>query len=145
LVTFTDAVFDRFLNPFIKHKLESIALNSISKFKVRVLPSLLNYTDRKGRLPTKMVFVFACLIRFYKGDYNDRTMPINDDKNIVLEMSVIWQSTDFVDIAKKVLGKTEYWGQNLNLVKGLTSAIATSLELIEDYGIEKGFSKLSSK
>ena len=43
LSTFASEVFDRFRNPFIKHQLVSIALNSVSKFKVRVL--LLNTPD----------------------------------------------------------------------------------------------------
>jgi tagaturonate reductase len=34
---FAEDVLDRFRNPFIKHNLSSIALNSIDKFKVRVL------------------------------------------------------------------------------------------------------------
>lgn len=144
LEVFADAVFDRFRNPFIEHKLASIALNSISKFKVRVLPSLLAYKYLKGNLPTNMIFAFACLIRFYKGDYCNRDLPVNDDENIVLEMAAIWHDNDLKNIAQIVLGKIEYWGQNLNEVEGMTKVITTSLEMIEEYGIEKGFSKMNS-
>jgi tagaturonate reductase len=144
LEVFADAVFDRFRNPFIEHKLASIALNSISKFKVRVLPSLLAYKCLKGNLPTNMIFAFACLIRFYKGNYCNRDLPVNDDENIVLEMAAIWHDNDLKNIAQIVLGKIEYWGQNLNEVEGMTKVITTSLEMIEEYGIEKGFSKMNS-
>jgi len=139
---FANAVFDRFRNPFIKHQLASIALNSISKFKVRVLPSLLMYHQIKGNLPTKMVFAFACLIRFYKGNYNGNVMPVNDDNDVVSEMALLWKLCSMNEIATKVLGKTQYWGQDLNEIEGLTNAITTSLEFIEEYGIEKGFLKL---
>jgi tagaturonate reductase len=47
LTAFSDEVFDRFRNPFLKHLLSSIALNSVSKFKVRVLPSFLKYVEIK--------------------------------------------------------------------------------------------------
>lgn len=143
LEDFADAVFDRFRNPFIKHQLASIALNSISKFKVRVLPSLLDFVKRKDSLPSRTVFAFACLIRFYKGSYKLQELPINDDKEIVSEMAEIWKSDSMYDIATQVLGKVEYWGQNLNDVEGLTNAITTSLQLIEEKGIEVGFSELS--
>lgn len=36
---FAKAVFERFENPFVKHALLSISLNSISKWRARVLPS----------------------------------------------------------------------------------------------------------
>ncbi len=53
LNSFAEEVFDRFRNPFIKHLLSSIALNSISKFKVRVLPSLLAYVSLHQNIPTR--------------------------------------------------------------------------------------------
>jgi len=69
LKTFAEEVLDRFRNPFIKHQLASIALNSISKFKVRVLPSLLAFQKDCNRLPLHLTFAFACLIRFYRGEW----------------------------------------------------------------------------
>ena len=143
LTEFADAVFDRFRNPFIKHQLASIALNSISKFKVRVLPSLLEYLNKKGTLPTKTVFAFACLIRFYKGSYKGQELPVNDDAYIVNDFVEIWKLKSLHDIVHQVLANKRYWGQDLNQVTGLTKAIVTSLELIEKHGIKGGFSKLS--
>ena len=71
---FAADVLDRFRNPFIKHNLSSIALNSISKFKVRALPSVLGYITKFGKVPTNLTFAFACLIRFYKGTWNGTTL-----------------------------------------------------------------------
>lgn len=68
LVSYANDVFERFENPFIKHYCSSIALNSVSKFKVRVLPSILEYNRRFGKLPEKLLFSFAKLIEFYKTD-----------------------------------------------------------------------------
>ncbi len=39
LIDYANNVFERFSNPYIKHMCSSISLNSVSKFKVRVLPS----------------------------------------------------------------------------------------------------------
>ncbi|HBN04178.1 MAG TPA: tagaturonate reductase, partial [Bacteroidales bacterium] len=70
LFNFAEDVLDRFRNPFIKHYLMSISLNSMSKFETRVLPSILEYKNRKNELPKKLVFSLASLIYFYKGDRN---------------------------------------------------------------------------
>ena len=143
LEIFAEAVFDRFRNPFIKHQLASIALNSIAKFKVRVLPSLLEYVKRTDVLPMRTVFTFACLIRFYKGTWNGKELPINDDKEIVAEMAAIWKLDSLEEIVSQVLGKTAYWDEDLNKIEGLTQAIATYLQRIDEYGIKEAFLKLS--
>ncbi len=65
---FMNAVFDRFRNPFIHHKWRSIALNSVSKFSVRVLPTMLEYRELYGKCPRYLSFSLALLIYFYKND-----------------------------------------------------------------------------
>ena len=76
LVEYANSVITRFENPFIKHYLSSIALNSVSKFKVRVLPSILEYIKRYNKMPETLLFSFAKLIDFYRTDMT------NDDKDI---------------------------------------------------------------
>ena len=72
LESYAQSVIERFGNPYIKHYLSSIALNSVSKFKVRVLPSILEYIKRYGKTPSTLVFSLAKLIEFYKnGEPND--------------------------------------------------------------------------
>ena len=72
LVDYANSVIERFSNPYIKHYLSSIALNSVSKFKVRVLPSILEYIKRYKETPKTLVFSLAKLIEFYKvGTPND--------------------------------------------------------------------------
>ena len=67
LESYARSVLERFGNPYIKHYLTSIALNSVSKFKVRVLPSILEYIKRYGNTPPTLVFSLAKLIEFYKA------------------------------------------------------------------------------
>ncbi|MGB3143605.1 MAG: tagaturonate reductase [Maribacter sp.] len=145
LEEFADAVFDRFRNPFIKHQLSSIALNSISKFKVRVLPSLLEYVKREKKLPLKTVFALACLLRFYKGDWNGKSLPLNDNAEIMTEFAEIWKSDQLKKVAEKALKNAEYWGEDLTHVNGLTTAMTMALENIEAHGIQEGFEKYSNQ
>ena len=145
LTTFGEEVFDRFRNPFIKHQLSSIALNSISKFKVRVLPSLLDYEKKNNKLPLHLTFAFACLIRFYKGTWNSKDLPVNDDQTIVAFFNKIWASNDYSKIAHTVLSNQEFWEQDLTKIPHLENAIAIGLEEIDSNGIEVGFSKFQSR
>lgn len=144
LNSFADEVLDRFRNPFIKHQLSSIALNTVSKFKVRVLPSLLGYVDINKKLPTHLTFAFASLIRFYKGTWNGENLPVQDSAEIVTNFAQIWKSSDYFEVAKEVLSIEAYWGEDLNKVKDLTVAVALGLKEIEINGIEKGFENYSS-
>ncbi len=102
LLSYADDVFERFCNPFIKHFCASISLNSVSKFKVRVLPSILEYIKRTGKMPHNLIKSFAKLIEFYKTD-----MP-NDDKKVMEFM----KEND----TKAILANTELWGEDLSFL-----------------------------
>ncbi|MBS6358787.1 MAG: tagaturonate reductase, partial [Akkermansia muciniphila] len=67
LQDFAASVTERFRNPYIDHALLSISLNSTSKWKARVLPSLKAYTDKKQALPGCLTASLAFYIAFYNG------------------------------------------------------------------------------
>ncbi|MGO4819040.1 tagaturonate reductase [Flavobacterium sp. W22_SRS_FP1] len=136
---FAADVLDRFRNPFIKHNLSSIALNSISKFKVRVLPSVLEYISKYDKVPTNLTFAFACLIRFYKGTWKETSLPVDDSKEITNVFQEIWASNDTAKVVGQTLSNTEFWGEDLTKVKGLSEALVLALNEIEANGIEQGF------
>lgn len=63
---FALAVTERFENPFLAHRLASIALNSVSKFAVRVLPTMLDHKAKTGVYPKTAAVSLAALIEYYK-------------------------------------------------------------------------------
>ena len=67
LKSFAASVTERFKNPFIDHALLSISLNSTSKWKARVMPSLKGYIANTGKLPECITASFAFYIAFYRG------------------------------------------------------------------------------
>ena len=119
--------------------LSSIALNSISKFKVRVLPSLLAYVELKGELPVHLTFALACLIRFYKSQWKGEALPVKDDAEITAKFKALWQLESYDQISEQALANTEFWDNDLTKVNGLTAAVSKGLNLIDTHGIEKGF------
>lgn len=106
LTDYANNVFERFKNPYIKHLCASISLNSVSKFKVRVLPSLLEYIKRTGKNPENLIFSLAKLIEFYKkGTPNDDTdiMEFMKEKSVdeILANEAFWD-TDLTFLSEEV-------------------------------------------
>jgi len=145
LEEFAGAVADRFANPYIKHRLLDIALNSCSKFSARCLPSLLGYIERKGQLPPLLCFSFAAFIAFYRGDMRDgkymgtrpdgTAYPIRDDDDVISFFCDVWASSDTDAVCKAVLSKKEYWGgRDLTEIPGLEKAVAGYLRQIAAEG-----------
>lgn len=96
LIQYANDVFERFNNPFIRHYCSSISLNSVSKFKVRVLPSILEYIKRYGKNPQNLMMSFAYLIKFYKdGTPTDDTSVIEFMKSN--DIPAILSNKDFWD------------------------------------------------
>lgn len=110
LKSYADDVFERFENVFIRHYCSSIALNSVSKFKVRVLPSILEYIKRRGEMPKNLIKSFAKLLSFYKTDMT------NDSPEI----------TEFMKSAsvREILTNESLWGENL---EHLVSAVEAEM------------------
>lgn len=119
LVQFANEVIERFKNPFIKHYLLSIALNSVSKFKVRVLPSLLEYIEKKGEEPKRLVFSLAALIEFYRTD------EANDDAEVMEFMKNA--------SAAEILARVDFWGCDLSF---LLPSVEKYVDMIRARGVK---------
>ena len=130
---FANDVLERFQNPFIKHELKSIALNSISKFKVRVLPSILEYKIRKGKLPAGLMLSFAAMIRFYKGEWKGEILPVNDSEDVVGFFTEVWKRDNTSDVANTVLANTKFWGEDLTKIEGMVESVINALEEVEHF------------
>lgn len=125
LLSYADAVQERFRNPFIRHELTSISLNSISKFKARLLPVLLRYQQERGKLPERMTLAFAALLLSYRGD----RIPRQDGAEVLAVFDQAWsQPASFVNT---ILADTSLWGQDLTRLPGLADAVAAHLQQLE--------------
>ncbi|ORC35926.1 altronate oxidoreductase [Marispirochaeta aestuarii] len=150
LKEYADEVLERFSNPFITHYLLDISLNSVSKFKARVLPSLKDYISRKKEVPGILSFSLAALIRFYRGSElkngslsgtrGGRTYRITDNQEVLEFFRGLWTehaegSKDLKAVAEAALAESRFWGEDLTGLKGLASAVAAHLENIQRAGM----------
>ena len=111
---YAESVLERFANPFAHHKLQSIALNSVSKWKVRVLPTLLDYVRLKGALPEHLTRSFAWLLRFYRTD------GINDAPEVMAYFKTR-------PSPEAVMRRADLWGMDLTEIPGFAARIAAEL------------------
>lgn len=148
---FANAVIERFENPFIKHALLSISLNSVSKWKSRCLPSLKGYVEKFHAVPKCLSFSLAALMNFYSGyeivenalvghrgkeEYN-----IIDDAD-VLEFFSIHTSQSTKDFVVSFLSKEKFFGEDLTKITGLTDSVISYLEVMKESGMRKALEQL---
>ncbi|MBR6868596.1 MAG: tagaturonate reductase [Bacteroidales bacterium] len=136
LVKFADDVMERFRNPFVKHFVTSIMLNSFPKFKTRDLPGLKTYLERMGELPKGIVLGLAAICTYYKGGKrgDDEIVP-NDDPKILELLQKLWATGDIAAVARGVLADEFIWGEDLNQIPGLTALLTTDLTMIHQAGM----------
>ena len=137
LLKFAAAVSDRFANPHIKHMLLSIALNSVSKFKARVLPSILEYYKRFNKTPQDLTFSFAALLAFYKGtEIRDGALigqrggeeyKIMDDMHVLEFFKDAWGTGDIKALVAKTCANKAFWDTDLNELPGFAEKVTEIL------------------
>ncbi|GAB6099537.1 tagaturonate reductase [Halanaerocella petrolearia] len=147
---FANKIFERFKNPYIDHKWLDISLNSTSKFKTRVLPSLVKYIEENNELPIRLVFALAALIAFYHGtEIRDNKLVANregeeyliqDDKEVLEFFSGLWSDYEVGEfeldgLVKRVLANQEFWERDLNELSGLTAKVTEHLAQIQEQGL----------
>lgn len=146
LTAFACSVQERFRNPYIRHALLSISLNSVSKWKARCLPSFKGYIEKFGKLPTHLTFSLAALMSFYRssertgegliGKRNGESYTIMDDA-AVLDFFAKTAVLDNRNFAKAFLGQVSFFGEDMTRYEGLEEAVTVHLDRIGTLGMRK--------
>ena len=144
LHSFANSVIERFENPYIKHALLSISLNSVSKWKARCLPSFKGYVNKFGSLPSHLTFSLAVLMTFYRsseltedglvGMRCGQPYKIMDDRS-VLEFFKETSKLPNREFANKFLSTTGFFGEDMTLYEGLLEAVTGYLDVISSIGM----------
>lgn len=99
---FAADVEERFRNPYLNHQLTSIALNSISKWRARVLPTFRDFFAANGRIPEHLTVGFSCLMHLYRTRYAE----LKDDAAVLSFFASGKPLKDF-------LSDSSVWGEDL--------------------------------
>ena len=132
---FASNVKDRFLNPFLNHMLTDIALNSISKWKARDLPSFKDYYAANGRIAPCLTVGFSYLMALYSRAHKtesgyeatlpSRTVRLKDEEAYL----------DFFASKKPLkefMSDESVWGEDLTLYEGFYDTVVRNIEKIKN-------------
>jgi len=157
LEDFAAKIFERFKNPYIDHKWLDISLNSTSKFKTRVLPSLVQHIEEYDKVPESLSFALASLIHFYHGTELEEgklvahrkgeKYLIRDDQEVLGYFANLWTNYEaakisLAEVGADVLANKNFWGRDLNELPGLTDSLINNLKLIQKEGMKISLEKL---
>jgi tagaturonate reductase len=162
LAQFADSVITRLKNPFIHHQLLSISLNSISKYRARILGTVEDYAKQRQRPPSRLSFALAALIAFYRGEEirdgaligqrNAVPYRIQDSPAVLEFFREAWSgaprgacSRAFCDeLVYNTLAQSAFWGANLNrTLPGFSEAVAGNLFTICEAGVISAIERLT--
>lgn len=140
MTAFANSVIERYKNPYIRHELMSIALNSTTKFRTRLLPTLLDYVKINGKLPQHLLFSLASLIAFHKGKRGNEEIALNDDPAYLAKWKYLWTEFDgdLDKLAKEALAWKGAWDMDMNTIHpDITKTVAKYLKEIQTKGMKK--------
>ncbi|HUX98881.1 MAG TPA: tagaturonate reductase [Candidatus Deferrimicrobium sp.] len=141
LISYKNTIIERFRNPFLEHNLLTISLYSISKMKLRVLPSILEYYQKFNSYPPLLLFAFAAFMVFMRIDEHtdqgwfglrkSERYEYQDDFNGLETFNNAWKSIDPLKkgeidkLATLLCQNTTLWDIDLTKLSQFVSVISS--------------------
>lgn len=131
---FADSVTERFENPYLNHQLVSISLNSISKWRARVLPSFKDYYAQHGQIAPNLSVGFAYLMAMYSLVEKKENGYFVQVPNREIEIKDDLPYLEYF-AAKKSIGAfmsdESVWGEDLTKYAGFYDSVIANVEKIK--------------
>ncbi|MDR0981764.1 MAG: tagaturonate reductase [Culturomica sp.] len=141
LETFAASILERFYNPYIRHMLASIALNSLSKWEARNFPTVLDNFNKSGKTAEYNLFSLAALLLLYSG-HSEVDFTPNDTPEFVEFIQSNWNTDDIDGTVKKIVENKAIWTVDLTQVSTLEPTVSKFVKQILTDGMAKSLEKL---
>ena len=131
---FANSVKDRFMNPFLNHQLVSISLNSISKWRARVLPSFKDYYVEHGEIAPYLTIGFSYLMALYSSIQKQGDKYIVKVPNREIELKDDLPYLEYFANGGSIatfMSDTTVWGEDLTRYNGFAEVVEESVEKIK--------------
>lgn len=138
LKSFAAGILERFYNPYIKHMLATISLNSLSKWETRNFPTVLDNWKKAGKVAERELFTFAALLTLYSGKSG---FTPNDTAEHVAFIQNNWNSADVEGTVAKIVANRDIWTVDLAQVPALVPTVAAYVKDIEALGMAAALDK----
>lgn len=141
LKKFAGKILERFYNPYLKHYLRDISLNSLSKWETRNFPTVKdNYTklSKNARLNT---FSFAALLVLYSGKAAVEFTP-NDTPEFVEFIRSTFDPGNVKGWVEAVVKNKKIWKEDFTVSPFFTEEAAASAAAILNNGMKAALTEL---
>lgn len=139
LKEFAAGILERFYNPYIKHMLRSISLNSLSKWEARNFPTVLDNWNKRHVVAQKELFTFAALMVLYSGTVD---FEPDDTKEFVDFIRSVWDNNDLHTTIEKIVNNRSIWTVDFGQVEGFVDTAAHYAEQIVKLGMQEALNKM---
>ncbi len=132
--TFANSVKDRFMNPFLNHQLVSISLNSISKWRARVLPSFKDYYAEHCEIAPNLTIGFSYLMALYSSIEKQDGKYLVKVPNRVIELKDDLPYLEYFANGKSItafMKDVNVWGEDLTAYEGFAETVLANVEKIK--------------
>ena len=150
---FANSVFERFCNPFIDHKWQSITVQVTSKMKMRNLPLLQQHFENSNSVPVHMAAGFAAFLLYMKatrkegskyfGSRGEESYEIKDDS--AAYFYELWQINEPAEVARKAMQEQAIWETDLTLFPGFLEAVREKLAAYLSKGVLETIAEIELK
>jgi tagaturonate reductase len=126
---FAGQIVRRFENPYNHHRLCDIGLNSATKFRVRLLPTIKDYAADRGGPPAVITLALAALfVRYWAGEFNE-----GDEAAARFARR---RGEDVFRAVRRIAADIRLWGEDMGRLPGLTQKTADYVRQILEKGME---------
>ena len=138
LKEFAASILERFYNPYIKHLLKSISLNSLSKWEARNYPTVKDNWFKAGRVAEHEAMTFAALLAYYSPKSG---FEPDDVAEFVAYIRNNWDSENLDGTVSKIVKESGIFTVDFSEVTGFVPTVAKYLKDIEDLGMKAALDK----
>lgn len=141
LKVFADKILERFYNPYIKHYLKDISLNSLSKWETRDFPTVYDNSKVLGKQASLTSFSFAALLVLYSGKAAVEFTP-NDTLEFVEFIQQSFDANNIDGWVSGIINNKKIWTADFSAVTGFGELISANVKLILDKGMKVALESL---
>ncbi|MBR2424051.1 MAG: tagaturonate reductase [Tidjanibacter sp.] len=139
LKEFAAGILERFYNPYIRHMLKTISLNSLSKWETRNFPTVLDNWKKAGKVAEKELFTFAALLTLYSGKVD---FTPDDTAEHVEFIQKVWNSEDVEATVRAIVGNRNIWTVDFTEVAPFVEKVSGYVKVILAEGMAAALKKM---
>lgn len=136
LRAFAAKILERFYNPYIKHYLKDISLNSLSKWEARDFPTVLDNYNKLGKKAPLTTFSLAALFLMYSGKSEATNFVPNDTPEFVEFIQKTYDPNNVEGWVKGIMTNRKIWTADIAVVPGFVEEVAEDVQLILGKGMK---------